>query len=191
LAFLGRQETALWHLLGVFLVSLGVLASFFTSVPAPPDIKPIARFLSHEFHTAYLVLGILVLFLLAYRAKSKSAALLVVAVIGVESLIYILVREALWSGFHLAPRPSGGSGGFPSGHTACHCALAYILTERFPKASPLFYSVASAVAWSRVGDGGHYAYQVLAGAILGFAVALLITPRFSSQPVAAPADGTA
>jgi hypothetical protein len=84
---ISQRQTARWHLLGILLVSIGVLASFFTSVPAPPDIKPIARFLSHDFHTWYLVLGILTLLLLAYRAKSRQAALLVVAVIGVESLI--------------------------------------------------------------------------------------------------------
>lgn len=169
----------------MLIVAIGVAATFFTSIPAPPDIKPTAQFLSHRFHEVYLTLAILTLLILAYREKSRQAALLVVMVIGVESLIYITVREALWSGFHLAPRPSGGSGGFPSGHTACHCALAYLLTERFPKVSPVFYGVASAIGWSRVADGGHYPYQVLAGAILGFAVAIILTPRFQRKSLPA------
>lgn len=172
----------------MLIVAIGVAATFFTSIPAPPDIKPFARFISHEFHSTYLALGIIALLFLAFREKSRQAAWLVVMVIGVESLIYITIREALWSGFHLAPRPSGGSGGFPSGHTACHCALAYLLTERFPRVSPVFYAVASAIGWSRVADGGHYPYQVLAGAILGFAVAILITPRFQKPRKAAYAE---
>ncbi len=176
-----QWQTARLHLLGLFLVSLGVLAAFFTSVPAASDIKPYAHFLSNQFHTGYLVLGILLLLLLAYRAKSKQAALMVVAVIGIETLIYMVLKGITWYCFHLGPRPSGGDGGLPSGHTACHVALAYILTERFPRASPIFYTIASAIAWSRVGDGAHYAYQVLAGAILGFAVAILVTPHFQRE----------
>lgn len=129
------------------------------------------------------------LLLLAYRAKSRQAVLLVVAVIGIETLTYMALKGVLWYGFHLGPRPSGGDGGLPSGHTACHVALAYILTERFPKWSPAFYTIAGAIAWSRVGDGAHYAYQVLAGAILGFAVAILITPRFQRE--SPPAGETA
>jgi membrane-associated phospholipid phosphatase len=174
-------KTARLHIVGVVLVLIGIVAAFFSSVPAPPNVKPYAHFVSKQLHDGYLVLGILTLLTLAWRARSKAAALLVVAVMGVETALFGLLKGVTWYGFNAFPRPSGTDGGFPSGHTAASCALAYILTERFPKFAPLFYAIAGAVAWSRVGDGAHYAYQVLFGAILGFAVAMVITPRFREE----------
>lgn len=171
-------KVARLHIVGVFLVIIGVVAAFCSSVPASPDIKPYAHFASKQLHDGFLILGILTLLVLAWRARSKVAAMLVVAVMGIETALFGLLKGISWYGFHALPRPSGSDGGFPSGHTAASCALAFILTERFPKFGPLFYTIAAVIAWSRVGDGAHYAYQVLFGAILGFAVALVVTPRF-------------
>jgi membrane-associated phospholipid phosphatase len=159
------------------IVTFGVMAAFLTPLPPDPHLKPFAHLLSKQVHDAYLVLGIVTLLFLAWRERSQAQAIRVVAVMGTETALFGIIKGITWYGLHLWSRPSGGDGGFPSGHTAASCALAFLLTERFPRLSPVFYVLASLIAWSRVGDGAHYAYQVLAGAMLGFAVAFSLVSR--------------
>jgi undecaprenyl-diphosphatase len=62
---------------------------------------------------------------------------------------------------------------FPSGHAATSFAGAVILAYLFRRGLPLFSLLAVAIAYSRVYLGVHYPSDVLAGAALGAAVALL------------------
>lgn len=60
----------------------------------------------------------------------------------------------------------------PSGHAATSFAGAVVLTYLLPRAAPLFFLLAAAVAFSRVYVGVHYVSDVLVGALLGTAVGL-------------------
>nr|WP_246385851.1 phosphatase PAP2 family protein [Armatimonas rosea] len=108
----------------------------------------------------------------------------------VETVVYLAIKGATWGinikhhtyGLALLPRPSGGDGGFPSGHTAAHVCLAYLLTERYPKLAPLWWFWAALMAWSRVEAGAHWAYQIVAGAVLGAAVCLTLGKKLSPPP---------
>jgi undecaprenyl-diphosphatase len=84
--------------------------------------------------------------------------------------------------------PLMGAGGwsFPSGHAATAFAGAVSLTYLWRRAAPLFFLLASAIAFSRVYVGVHYPGDVLAGAALGTVVALawvaaLRLPRRSAE----------
>lgn len=57
--------------------------------------------------------------------------------------------------------------GFPSGHATFAFAIAWLVSERFPKLAPLWFGMATAIGWSRVEVHAHYPYQVFAGAIIG------------------------
>lgn len=72
----------------------------------------------------------------------------------------------------LVPRPHDGS--FPSGHAATSFAAATILSFAFPKAAPVFFVLAAAVAYSRVYVGVHYPLDVIAGAVLGTFIAIAV-----------------
>jgi undecaprenyl-diphosphatase len=66
------------------------------------------------------------------------------------------------------------SASLPSGHAATSFACATVLTAFVPKAAPAFYLLAVAIAYSRVYVGVHWPFDVLAGAALGVAIALLL-----------------
>jgi undecaprenyl-diphosphatase len=56
---------------------------------------------------------------------------------------------------------------FPSGHATSAFAAAGLLSARNPKASPVYYALASVVAVSRVHVQIHHASDVVAGAAIG------------------------
>jgi membrane-associated phospholipid phosphatase len=60
-----------------------------------------------------------------------------------------------------------GSWSFPSGHTASSFASAWALSTVWPKASPVFFTVAALVGASRVYVGAHYPGDVASGAVTG------------------------
>jgi undecaprenyl-diphosphatase len=72
----------------------------------------------------------------------------------------------------LVPAPHDHS--FPSGHAATSFAAATVLAAAVPRAAPVWYLLAAAIAFSRVYVGVHYPFDVLAGAALGVGVAIAL-----------------
>jgi diacylglycerol kinase family enzyme/membrane-associated phospholipid phosphatase len=73
----------------------------------------------------------------------------------------------------LAVAPTSTS--FPSGHAASAFAFATAVGREHPRLRWPLYSLATAVAYSRVYTGVHYPGDVLVGGLLGVAVARLVT----------------
>lgn len=130
-----------------------------------------ADFASHRGNDAFLWVGDLALLLLALKSASRAWAWRVVRVMLAQT---VLVHVSKLATGPWLPRPSGNGGGFPSGHASAAFALAFLLSERFPRAAVLWYALASVIAWSRVEVGSHYPYQVAAGMALGLATAFLL-----------------
>jgi membrane-associated phospholipid phosphatase len=175
------------HLFGALILLVGIVFAFLATDPRNPDlaIKPWAHRISEEVNLLFLVLGLGSLLVAAWRKRDRALALKTVATIGTETALYMVTKGITWYGFHVLSRPSGTDGGFPSGHTAAAVVVAWMLSDRFGAAwSPLFYAIAAGIAWSRVTDGAHYAYQVLAGAILGIGVAWVLGGRFQQTDAA-------
>jgi len=66
-----------------------------------------------------------------------------------------------------------GTYSFPSGHSAAAFAGAWLLRRHYPKLTPLWYTIAGLVGFSRVFLGVHYPGDVLSGALSGTMVAEL------------------
>ncbi len=94
-------------------------------------------------------------------------------------------RPYLWlagdtSGFHPF-RFKSQFNSFPSGHTTTSFAAAIALSALFPRLRVLFFLAAAAIAASRIAQDVHYLSDVVAGAVLGMAVAILILPVFAKR----------
>lgn len=167
------------HLLGVIVVLASILFAFVIGNTETAVSNRIADAASNPVNTTFLSLGILGLLALAYADRSRACALRVTVVMLTETALVHLIKFTTGHLLHVWPRPSGGEGGFPSGHAAAACSLAYLLTERMPRLVPLWYGLAALISWSRVEAGAHYPYQIVGGAILGLTVALVFSRRFA------------
>jgi undecaprenyl-diphosphatase len=63
---------------------------------------------------------------------------------------------------------------FPSGHTATAFAGAMMLSYLVPRAAPALFVLAAAIAYSRLYVGLHFPLDVVGGAVIGLATALLL-----------------
>ena len=141
---------------------------------------------------AVIVLACVTAALFWWRFRSTAwavASVLAPALAGVlEATLKVIVGR---------PRPvtamlTGESGnGFPSGHTAGFAALVFIVAfalldlrgRQIPRNSALTVAwfATAAMATTRVAVGAHYPTDVIAGAIIGYAVARIVS-RFSHHP---------
>ena len=99
---------------------------------------------------------------------------------GINNLLKHLVgraRPKFMHGDHSEFLPFGGSGwdSFPSGHAMASCAVATVLAIRFPKLRWLMVLVGLAVSMSRMFRGSHFLTDVVAGALLGVVIGVVVS----------------
>ena len=75
-----------------------------------------------------------------------------------------------------------GTWSFPSGHSAAAFAGAWAMRQFFPGLTPLFYGIASLVAFSRIYLGDHYPGDVVSGSVLGTFFAMLVGRLLHIKP---------
>jgi undecaprenyl-diphosphatase len=109
-------------------------------------------------------------------ATRRPAFLLAAPAVFAADLLALAVKVAVQRPRpHLDPLvrvPTDDS--FPSGHASTSFAGATLLSGLAPRLAPAFYLLAAAIAFSRVYVGVHYPVDVLAGAVIGTLVGLLV-----------------
>ena len=111
-----------------------------------------------------------------YRRSARPFVLVLLAdaaAYGLSEAVKGIVGERRPHGYDpLVSLPHSSS--FPSGHATMSFACATVLSALVPRASPAFVALAAAIAYSRLYLGVHWPGDVVAGAALGIATALLL-----------------
>jgi undecaprenyl-diphosphatase len=121
----------------------------------------------------WLALG---LALSVVRRRALPFVLVALAVLASDGLAG-LVKAAVGENRPTEPDPLvtiPHSHSFPSGHTATAFAGAMMLSYLVPRAAPAFFTLAAAIAYSRLYVGVHFPLDVVGGAVIGVATALLL-----------------
>ena len=81
-------------------------------------------------------------------------------------------------------RPFSGNQAFPSGHAAQAFAVATAIAENYPTwwVQTLCYGGAGLVGYARIEQNAHYTSDVVAGSLLGWAVARAVVHRHQGPP---------
>jgi len=77
----------------------------------------------------------------------------------------------------IGPSLRGSYDSFPSGHTAMAFCLAYILSRHYPAFRILFYLFAVCEGMARIDGTSHFPSDVIAGAIVGVAIAKIVKSK--------------
>lgn len=146
---------------------------------ATPSVDQHMRRLTQAANYSRLWVGSAAILAGARGARGRRAAATGIASVLVTSAVANLVMKPLGArrrpdpseapAERRAPMPSSTS--FPSGHAASGFAFATAVGAVLPRDAIPIRALASAVAYSRVHTGLHYPADVIAGALLGTALA--------------------
>lgn len=125
-----------------------------------------------------------ILFFLAYKTRRKSIFYLTLKVDAAVLLVVHTLKNLPPLGDWVY-RPSGSPNGFPSGHTTHAFAMAFLMSVFYPRLAWLWYSLAAAIAWSRIETNSHTGFQVTSGVIFGIGLAWFLVNRWLTHPDAA------
>ena len=139
------------------------------------NLGEVGHFLSNDFYNTYIGIIIIYMIVLVCKYRDLKGAFL-------EGCIILAILTVFHIGLKLligewTPRPSGSSGGFPSGHSQAVFALAFLISIRNNKLTIPSFILASILAWSRIFSAhfdigepyepAHYPYQVCFGSYFG------------------------
>lgn len=140
------------------------------------------HFISNDFYNTYIGLVIIYMIVLVCKFKDLKGAFL-------QGIIILAVLTVFHLGLKLligqwTPRPSGSSGGFPSGHSQAVFALAFLVSVRNKKLMLPTFILSILMAWSRIYSAhyepgepyepAHYPYQVVFGSYFGVILTYLM-----------------
>ena len=144
-------------------------------------LTPIMKFITHLGDKGYVWIGILILFL--FFAKTRKVGILMIF----SLLGSLLINNKIIKVLVARPRPytvveglnriieAQSEMSFPSGHTSSSFAAAVVIYCMCPKKIGIPAMILAAlISFSRIYVGVHYTTDVLAGALVGTAIAFLV-----------------
>lgn len=111
------------------------------------------------------------------RPYQSTAGVRIVRLEKLNPRFFAIAHPAVVTSSTLPPRRREGRS-FPSGHVTNNFALAVVLAWFFRRFGWLYFIVAALVGWSRIYVGDHYPSDVLAAAVIGTVVGILMMILF-------------
>jgi membrane-associated phospholipid phosphatase len=192
----------------IYLVALAIIAIVMAHVLDGPVFRAIRieRIHDQDLGRMFRVMGFLPLWLLAGAAlmlherprlgrawRSRGGLLIAGATLGgiAAELLKLVVRrlrpgelgEYVFRPYTERPFSTGGLG-LPSSHALVAFGAAAILSRMFPRAWLVWWLLAWGCAFTRVAAGAHFFSDVVAAAIVGWAIGALVW-RWRERPAAA------
>ncbi|HOF87453.1 MAG TPA: phosphatase PAP2 family protein [Armatimonadota bacterium] len=162
--------------MGLCAIGALLIAVWFIPTGHHVVMEALTRFFSEIGNVAFLVIGYGALLMANLYKRAWGSVRVILTTLFLVTLVVHLQKFGF--GAWLA-RPSGSAGGFPSGHAAAACALAFLIALYFPRYLIIGYGMAVAISWSRVPMSAHWLYQVAVGSITGYVLALLCTDHLA------------
>ncbi|MGH7742830.1 MAG: phosphatase PAP2 family protein [Candidatus Eiseniibacteriota bacterium] len=152
-----------------------------------PALEQPMHFLSHACNGTTLCAGLLAIAIFDPIAGVETAKTALLVLAPTNAAVEVIKRATDRT------RPDGehkrSNASFPSSHAANMFALAVVLGRRWRRALPGALLLAAAVAYSRVYLNRHYLSDVLAGAVLGTSIAIVVA-RWRAMRVAEKAPAS-
>ncbi len=144
----------------------------------PGLLQNIARFLAHSGDSWFWMLGLVILWLIGNNFWKDRALVMAIGILltaGIVFAIKFTVRrrrpEGDWGAIYRKTDPHS----FPSGHSTRAMMLAVVAVGLGPAWFGLILAIwAPLVVLARVAMGVHYLSDVIAGAVLGLAIGLIV-----------------
>ncbi len=139
--------------------------------------------------TLVLVLPLLLFWYWRERGRALRWMLVALVSVGLSDVVsYRLVKPLAnrdrpqFTGIEVNLRTHRHSGmSFPSNHASNMFAVATALSPALPQVAPVLYIWAFLIAYSRVYVGVHFPFDVIGGAMIGSAIALILRRIFRKQ----------
>lgn len=134
------------------------------------------------FGTWFFVFIIMTSLFMFQENKREWIIPLWTSVISTALMVYVLklafVRLRPFMALDILNLEESSGSSFPSGHSAAVFSTIAILDKEFPRIKIFWLIFACLVAFSRIYLGLHYLTDVVAGAVIGFTISLIVT-RYS------------
>ena len=148
----------------IAILGAAIACSLLTTHHQTPWGQAVGEFIAHQVNYVFILTGALLV--LAPPAISRVRA--TYWWLGDLVLCNTIIVDGLCKQFvHLGRPGSPTHNGFPSGHAAFAFGLAYLVSRKYPRLAPFFYTIAVSIAWARVEVSAHFTYQALGGALIG------------------------
>jgi undecaprenyl-diphosphatase len=144
--------------------------------------NPLFDFVGGLLSIIFIFWIILGFFIILYELRRKKPFFLTIIGLvsaGIVVEILKLITQRLRPELSLLPTyvTQAYSTSFPSGHTALAFLIAVVLSHYYPRYAKFFYPLAVIVALSRLYLGVHYLTDVIAGAVVGIIIGLIIIKK--------------
>ena len=130
--------------------------------------------LGESYVLIWVVLFISIILIANKHSIKKFIITLLVSVASGFILKTLINRSRPFETLQTTSTIATSTSSFPSGHAMVFFAMVPYLSQKFPKIKALFWILAILVAFSRIYLGVHYFSDVIAGAVFGYLIGMLI-----------------